>query len=147
MPKRREASVSCCCSFVDEVRKLSCRADSQLLMEHARNLREQLVRDHWAECDLPKLIGTAGRMWFSRWRDQYKIVKSQVGMKMKVAWAKVVKRVGVLMRNYFRLRAFWALLFPTQKMRWLSVDQKPSWFNNAGHTGALTKKGSAPTIR
>ena len=106
--------------FVDEVCKLSCRADSQLLMEHARNLREQLVRDHWAECDLPKLIGTAGRMWFSRWRDQYKIVKSQVGMKMKVAWAKVVRRVGVLMRNYFRLRAFWALLFPTHKMRWLA---------------------------
>jgi hypothetical protein len=133
--------------FVDEVQSLSCRADSHLLMVTARDLRAQLVRDHWAECDLPKLIGTAGRMWFSRWRKMYKIVKSQVGMKLKVAWPKVVRRVGVLMRNLFRLRAFWALLFPNHKMRWLSVDQKPSWFNNAGHTGALTKKGSAPTIR
>ena len=33
-------------------------------------------------------------------------------------------------------------------MRWLSLDQKPSWFNNAGHTGTWAKKGSrAPTVR
>ena len=33
-------------------------------------------------------------------------------------------------------------------MRFLSVDQKPSWFNNAGHTGTYAKKGSAqPTVR
>ena len=98
--------------FVDEVHKLSCRADSQLLMEHARNLREQLVRDHWAACDLPKLVGTAGRVWFARWRAQYKIVKSQVGMKMKVAWAKVVRRVGVLMRVFFSFACFLGLAFP-----------------------------------
>ena len=133
--------------FVDEVQKYSCRADSQLLMEHARNLREQLIRDHWEACDLPKLIGNAGKSWFCRWRVQFNIVHSQVGMKLKVSWSKVVRRVRVLMRNVFRLRALWVLLFPTTRMRWLSVDQKPSWFNNAGHTGALTTRGSTPTIR
>ena len=51
------------------------------------------------------------------------------------------------MRNMFGLRAFWHLLFPNRMMRWLSADQKPSWFNNAGHTGAYTKKGSQPTVR
>ena len=33
-------------------------------------------------------------------------------------------------------------------MRVLSVDQKPSWFNNAGNTGTFAKKGGyTPTVR
>ena len=33
-------------------------------------------------------------------------------------------------------------------MRFLSADQKPSWFNNAGHTGTFAKKGgSQPSVR
>ena len=32
-------------------------------------------------------------------------------------------------------------------MRWLTVDQKPSWFNNAGPTGTFAKKGgSQPSV-
>ena len=32
-------------------------------------------------------------------------------------------------------------------MRWLSVDQKPSWWNNAGLTGTFAKKcGSQPSV-
>ena len=32
-------------------------------------------------------------------------------------------------------------------MRWLSVDQKPSWWNNAGLTGAWAKEGgSQPSV-
>ena len=29
----------------------------------------------------------------------------------------------------------------------LRVDQKPSWFNNAGHTGTFARKGSQPSVR
>ena len=33
-------------------------------------------------------------------------------------------------------------------MRWLSLDQKPSWWNNAGLTGTWAKKGrKAPTVK
>ena len=32
-------------------------------------------------------------------------------------------------------------------MRWLSLDQKPSWFNNAGLTGTWARKGQRVTIR
>ena len=48
---------------------------------------------------------------------------------------------------FFCLRASWKLLLLGCVMRFLSIDQKPSWFNNAGHTGGYTKKGSQPTIR
>ena len=126
---------------------MNCRADSQLLMNYARSLRKQLVQSHWPDKDLPKLIGQAGRNWFTRWRTQYRIVKNKTGLKLTASWAKVHRRVAVLMGNMFRLRAFWELPYPGRLMGWLSVDQKPSWFNNAGHTGALSKKGFQQTIR
>ena len=33
-------------------------------------------------------------------------------------------------------------------MRWISIDEKPSWFNNAGHTGTYAlQSGPQPTVR
>ena len=81
-------------------------------------------------------------MWFARWRGMYGITRQVTGMKVKVAWFKVKRRVSVLLRNIFRLRAFWEICHPGIAMRFLSVDQKPSWFNNAGHTGTYAKKAA-----
>ena len=71
--------------FVDQVQKFSCRADTTLLMTHARILREQLEQARWPASDLPKLVGNAGHKWMARWRKQYNIVKNKTGMKLKVA--------------------------------------------------------------
>ena len=69
-------------------------------------------------------------------------------MKLKVAWAKVKRRTRVLLGNIFRLRAFWDICHPGVQPRFISIDQKPSWFNNAGHTGTFARKGcSQPTVR
>ena len=93
-------------------------------------------------------MGNAGAQWFARWRKQYGITKQVTGMKLKVPWSKVRRRVKVHLCNLFRLRAFWQLCHPDTPMRFLSVDQKPSWFNNAGHTGTYAKKGgSQPSVR
>ena len=64
-------------------------------------------------------------------------------MKLKVAWRKVKKRVVLLLKNIFRLHKWWAICHPGKSMRWLSLDQKPSWFNNVGHTGTFAKKGGS----
>ena len=137
--------------FVDCVQKLRCRTDSLMLMDKARQLRRDLLHDfsgRWAESDLPKLIGNAGAKWFGRWRQRYSISKKVIGMKLKVAWRKIKKRVVVLLTNFFRLRFFWQICHGDAPMRWLSIDQKPSWFNNAGHTGTFGRKGGeAPTVR
>ena len=133
--------------FVDEVQKLCCRADSALLMNHARELRERLLEDGWHRSLLPILTGSAGKSWFRRWRISHGIVMNSIGMKLKVSWKKVLRRVGVLMRNIWRLRAFWELCHPGIEMRWLSLDQKPSWVNNAGLTKAYTRKGSQAKVR
>ena len=134
--------------FVDEVAALNCRADACLLMNRARELRAELVHIGWNEKELPKLVGQAGTSWLYRWRKLYGISKRATGMKLKVSWKKIRHRVKVHLTNLFRLRAFWDLCHPDKPMRFLSVDQKPSWFNNAGHTGTYAKKGGAqPTVR
>ena len=134
--------------FVDHVQRLRSRADSTMLMNEARALRSTLESEGCPAADLPKLDGAAGRMWFLRWRKFYGIVKKVTDMKLKVPWAKVKRRIKVFLGNIFRLRAFWDLCHPGTPMRFISLDQKPSWFNNAGHTGTFAHKGgSQPSVR
>jgi len=137
--------------FVDVVQNLQCRADTLLLMTRARELRKELLYDvsgRWTESSLPKLVGNAGNQWFQRWRKTYGISKKVTGMKLKVAWRKIKKRVMVLLSNIFKIRAWWDECgYGDTPMRWLSLDQKPSWWNNAGLTGTWAKKSrSAPTV-
>ena len=61
---------------------------------------------------------------------------------------KVKRRIRVFLGNIYRLHAFWEICHPGTPMRFLSVDQKPSWFNNAGHTGTFARRGgSQPSVR
>ena len=134
--------------FVDYIQRLMCRADSIMLMTKAREMRRQLEDNGWPDASLPKLDGDAGRQWFKRWRATYGIVRKITGMKLKVQWTKVKRRIRVFLGNVFRLRAFWDICHPGTPMRFLSLDQKPSWFNNAGHTGTYAMKGgSQPSVR
>ena len=46
-----------------------------------------------------------------------------------------------------RLRALWRLCHGNRPLRWLSVDQKPSYFNNAGHTGTWAVQGKPMSVK
>ena len=117
--------------FVDCVGPLKCRATTTLLMQEARRLRADLIRCGSPPTHLPKLGGSAGRMWFKRWRDRYSISARSLVAQPKISWAKMRRRVSVLWSNIFRLRFLWEKCHGhTANMRWISWDQKPSWFNN-----------------
>ena len=98
--------------FVDHVRSLHARADSSILLQHARELRAYLINKGFEESALPKLIGHTGHTWFLRGRRRHGIIFKKTGMRLKVAWRKVLKRVKVLMGNIFRLKALWELVHP-----------------------------------
>jgi len=129
--------------FVDEIQELRSRSDSTILLNKAKDLRQVLLDSGWLEKDLPKLAGGAGKSWMLRWRREHGIVMKALGMKLKVAWRKVLKRVKTHLTNIFRVRAFWEKCHPGKPLRWISADQKPSWFNNAGHTGTYGRTGQA----
>jgi len=88
--------------LVDFLQGLRGRSDSKILLSHARALREQLKLEGWAPSQLPKLEGRAGVSWFQRWRRRYSIKYCKTGMKLKVAWRKVLRRVRVELGNVFR---------------------------------------------
>ena len=133
--------------FVDQVQRLMSRADSCFLLAEARNMRDYLLAHGWPLASLPKLIGNAGIQWFRRWRKRYGIVRKVLGMKLKVPWKKVKSRVRVFLGNIFRLAALWELCHPGTPMRFMSLDQKPAWWNATGLLPSLAQKGRrSPTV-
>jgi len=119
-----------------------------MLMKTARKLRVFLLFNNFPESCLPNLDGNAGHQWLMRWRNRYRISMKRIGMQMKVSWQKITRRVRVLLTNIFRLRAFFDICHPGCQPRFLSLDQKPSWFNNAGLTDTYGRKGCrAPHVR
>ena len=110
------------------------RADATLLMREARN------RSIWLSSErtcVPKLTGPAGRMWFEGWRHRYGIsykYKYQISdMQLKVPYQNVKKRVERFLCNICCLRTLWEECHPGVPMNFLSLDQKPAWWNNAGY--------------
>lgn len=133
--------------FVDGFQVLRSRADSSLLMEQLRGLYQYAKDSGVREEDLPQLEGSAGKSWFFRWRREYHISQKACGMQLKVAWVKILKRCKIFLTNIWRVKHFWELCHKGKTLRWLSADQKPLWFNNAGHKGALAIRGQkAPMI-
>ena len=134
--------------FVDEIQVYRSRVDSAMLLEKAKEYRDALKADGWPQHDLPKLEENAGAQWLARWRIQWGLSMKSTGMKLKVLWSKVKSRCSTHLTNIWRLRALWDIVHPGIPMRFLSADQKPSWFNNSGHTGSFGRKGEkAPTVR
>ena len=134
--------------FVDEFQELRSRSDSALLLKEARRLRALLSTSEGAAAlRLPLLDGDAGKVWLARWRKEWGIVMKACGMQLKVSWRKILRRVACSFGNYWRLRFFWETLFPGVPMKWISLDEKPSWFNNAGHVGTFAQRGRIATVR
>lgn len=149
----KNASKSCALSFhlfqyfVDEFQELRSRSDSALLLKEARRLRLILcMSEEAAGLRIPRLTDGAGRVWLQRWRKEWGIVMKGIGMQLKVSWRKILRRVKCSFGNYWRMRFFWESLFPGRPMRWISLDQKPSWFNNAGHQGTFSQQGLTPSV-
>ena len=134
--------------FVDEIQWLRSRADSKILLNHARELRQSLLDGGMQEKDVPKLVDGAGKSWIYRWRVEHQLSMKATGMQLKVPWKKLLTRCETLMGNIFRVKALFKLLHPGKELKFMSADQKPSWFNNSGHTGTYGKRGEkAPSVR
>jgi hypothetical protein len=98
--------------YIDEVQSLKSRADSNMLIDKARQLRFALIQAGWLEKDLPILDKRAGISWFSRWRHEHHYAVKAAGLQLKVSWRKVLRRVRVFLTNIFRLRILFELCHP-----------------------------------
>ena len=89
--------------------------------------------------DLPVI----NKEWLHRWRQIFEVSNRIVTVKYTVSLAKVLDRVGVELGNVFRLRQLWRLCHPGCEMRWVSMDQKPDYFNNCAQLPTYARKGAA----
>ncbi len=71
--------------FVDNIQELRLRSDSTMLLLRARELRVELLKSGYLECDVPKLDLHAGWNWICRWRKQYGIARKALGLKLEVS--------------------------------------------------------------
>ena len=125
--------------FMDEVVSLRCRADSTLVKNQGTMLLRELLE---AGVDPKELPNEINKKYLLNWRRLHGVSIRDSTTQYKVSRAKMEDRVATMLGNIFRLRRLWALSFPGEPMRWASLDQKPSWFNNAGHRPTYAPKGS-----
>ena len=124
--------------YVDEIEELRSRADSALLLAQARLIRDRLLAMGYPEKDIPKINAD----FLRRWRHEYGISIRMTTVRFKVSLAAATARVRVMLSNIFRLRRLWTRCHGNRPMRWLSFDQKPSWFNNAGLRPQYARTGA-----
>ena len=124
--------------FTDEIRNLKSRADSRLCINKAEELVQRLIdEEEYPKEDMPVI----SKHWFRKWRLEFGVAARSITTRFKVSMAKVCARVSTMLGNIFRLRCLWELCHPGVEMQWFSMDQKPSWFNNAGLKKTMAKKG------
>ena len=67
---------------------------------------------------------------------------------LKVSWSNLRQRVRVFLKNVFALRFLWRRCFgELNKMRWVSWDQKPAWFNNTALDATYSTIGYEPLVK
>ena len=103
---------------------------------------QRLLDDGYEPHLLPNLSGEAGKTWLRRWRHRFNVVSRKTVKHLKVSWAKLKQRVRVFVKNVFALRFLWRRCFGDElEMRWVSLDQKPAWFNNTALDATYSIKG------
>ena len=125
--------------YVDEIEVLRSRADSSLLLDHARVLRDRLLAQGHDRRHVPIINAD----FLRRWRLEYGISIRMTTVRFKVSLEAATSRVRVMLSNIFRLRRLWSHCHNGRAMRWISFDQKPSWFNNAGLRPQYARTGAA----
>ena len=94
-------------------------------------------------------IGNVSHQWCRRCRLESGIALKIPGMEMQVTWSKLLQRTRVLLANIHRVRHLWQYWHPGNDMRliafdqkqFISLDQKPSWFNDADSKIKFAKEG------
>ena len=128
--------------FIDCIQLYRARTDYSLFLHQAKYLRQRLLDQGYEPQNLPQLDGAAGKQWLLRWRRRFRIIARKTVKHLKVSKKKLKARVRVFLKNCFALRYLWLRCFgEARKMRWVSWDQKPAWFNNTALDSSYSTVG------
>ena len=133
--------------FVDTIRNIKCRFDSNILigtaeeiMETLRGINKSCRADHKFS-DLVTLPDKINSVWIARWRKYYGITFRTRNICYTISRDKLKHRIGVFWRNVLRFRILWKIFHGTDA-KFLSGDQKPFYFNANDSNKVLHFKGT-----
>ena len=133
--------------WVDMAETLQARVPSSDIIAQAKVIIADAER-YVQQCrdngqPVPKLnIPQFNSCMLSRWRREWGLTVQSVNAKYKVSFAMVERRMGVLLRNAARLLVFHELLYGAGKLVFVSIDEKPYYFNAIGGQKIWARRGS-----
>ena len=135
--------------FVDRLHAVPGRVGTQLLVDQA-NIVSGDVYDDWlvrraqgqADASCPPDLPQITRNWVDRWRRAYGVTFRTVNLRYKISHSKRILRLRVFWSNVLRVRLLHEYLFGRDGIDFLSVDQKPLYFNSSLACKTLAPKGA-----
>ena len=124
----------------------SLLAQASVIVEDARRYRELSAErgEPLSKCQLPCFSwdSRSATTWLCRWRKQFDLTPQTVNAKYKVSFAKRERRIGVAWRNACRLLVLHEEMFGPGLLVFMSLDEKPFYFNAIGAEKIWARRGS-----
>ena len=136
--------------FVDRLHSCPGRVETQLLVDQAGVISQDLY-DEWvnrvtkghADSSQPLDLPVIGREFVRRWRRLYGVSYRTVNLRYKLSATKRCFRMRVFWSNILRVRLLHECLFGVDGLDFVSMDQKPLYFNSSMASKTLGLRGSS----
>ena len=135
--------------FVDRISTCHTRVGTQRLIDAANVVSGDLWEDwlvrkaqgHADSCKPPKLPAI-NPVWVQRWRSAYGVTYRTVNLRYKISHTKRMLRLRVFWSNVMRVRLLHECLYGKDGIDFVSMDQKPLYFNSSLASKTLAPRGA-----
>ena len=136
--------------FVERLRTVPGRVGTQLLCDQA-NVIAADIYDEWlqrsadghGDGSVQPQLPEINRQWVDRWRRAYGVTFRTVNLRYKISHSKRVHRLRIFWSNVLRVRLLHECLFGRDGIDFVSMDQKPLYFNSCLAMRTLAPRGAA----
>ena len=135
--------------FVDRLSTRKARVSTQTIVDQATVVCGDLWED-WllrraqgqADCSNPPHLPSINHVWVQRWRRAYGVTYRTVNLRYKLSRSKRMLRLRVFWSNILRVRLLHECLYGKDGIDFVSMDQKPLYFNSSLAEKTLAPRGA-----
>ena len=135
--------------FVARLSACQARVGTQLLIDQANVVSADLY-DDWlvrsaqghADANSPPQLPVLNPVWVQRWRRAYGVTFRTVNLRYKISASKRMLRLRIFWSNVLRVRLLHECLHGRDGIDFVSMDQKPLYFNSSLACKTLAPRGT-----
>ena len=135
--------------FVDRLSTRKARVSTQTIIDQATIVcgdlwEEWLLRRAQGQADFsnPPTLPSISPVWVQRWRRAYGVTYRTVNLRYKLSRSKRMLRLRVFWSNILRVRLLHECLYGKDGIDFVSMDQKPLYFNSSLAAKTLAPRGA-----